>query len=169
MLLGIFEYFLGLVGCLFVYLGAFGSILGICLPVLAAFWSHKSSSTAPWPAPRLEAWRRGTRPPGRSPVRDGPRGAGMARASEKWTPRPKSGCGCQSRFGIPLWLVGEFTHVRTYSSGWIGMFTGGTIWILTHSQMPPPFAQGKWSHLNGISRYLVPPPTLWTWEKWSHL
>ena len=27
--------------------------------------------------------------------------------------------------------VGEFTtHFRTYFSGWIGMFTGGTIWIL---------------------------------------
>ena len=22
--------------------------------------------------------------------------------------------------GIPFWLVGEFTHVRTYFSGWIG-------------------------------------------------
>ena len=35
----------------------------------------------------------------------------------------------------PFWYhfgVGEFTtHFRTYS-GWIGMFTGGTIWILTH-------------------------------------
>ena len=29
--------------------------------------------------------------------------------------------------GMPFWLVGEFTtHVRTYFSGWIGMFTGGT-------------------------------------------
>ena len=32
--------------------------------------------------------------------------------------------------------VGEFTtHFRTYLSGWIGMFTGGTIWILTHGHM----------------------------------
>ena len=32
--------------------------------------------------------------------------------------------------------VGEFTtHVRTYFSGWIGMFTGGTIWILTHGHV----------------------------------
>ena len=31
-----------------------------------------------------------------------------------------------SHFGIPFWLVGEFTtHFRTYFSGWIGMFTGG--------------------------------------------
>ena len=29
--------------------------------------------------------------------------------------------------------VGEFTtHFRTDFSGWIGMFTGGTSWILTH-------------------------------------
>ena len=28
--------------------------------------------------------------------------------------------------GIPFWLVGELTTtVRTYFSGWIGMFTGG--------------------------------------------
>ena len=35
----------------------------------------------------------------------------------------------------PFWLVGEFTtHFRTFC-GWIGMFTGGTIWILTYGQM----------------------------------
>ena len=29
-------------------------------------------------------------------------------------------------------MVGEFTtHFRTYFSAWIGMFNGGTIWILT--------------------------------------
>ena len=27
-------------------------------------------------------------------------------------------------------------HFRTDFSGWIGMFTGGTIWILTHGHMP---------------------------------
>ena len=33
----------------------------------------------------------------------------------------------ENRSGIPCWLVGEFTtHVGTYFSGWIGMFTGGT-------------------------------------------
>ena len=38
--------------------------------------------------------------------------------------------------GIPFWLVGEFTtHFRTYFSGWIGMFTGGTIWLLTHGHI----------------------------------
>ena len=32
--------------------------------------------------------------------------------------------------------VGEFTtHFRTYLSGWIGMFTGVTIWSLTHGQI----------------------------------
>ena len=42
----------------------------------------------------------------------------------------------QNRFGIPFWLVGEFTtHFRTDFSGWIGMFTGGTIWILTHGRL----------------------------------
>ena len=43
--------------------------------------------------------------------------------------------GCGSK---PFWYhfwVGEFTtHLRTYFSGWIGMF-GGTIWILTHSHV----------------------------------
>ena len=32
--------------------------------------------------------------------------------------------------------LGEFTtRLRTYFSGWSGMFTGGTIWILTHGQI----------------------------------
>ena len=32
--------------------------------------------------------------------------------------------------------VGEFTtHFRTYFSGWIGMFTRGTIGVLTHSHV----------------------------------
>ena len=40
--------------------------------------------------------------------------------------------GCGSKPMIPCWLVGEFTaHFSTYFSGWIGMFTGGTIWLLT--------------------------------------
>ena len=47
-----------------------------------------------------------------------------------------NGLGCQNRFGIPFWLVGEFsTHFRAYFSGWIGMFTGGTIWLLTHGPL----------------------------------
>ena len=29
------------------------------------------------------------------------------------------------------------THFRTYFSGWIGMFTGGTIWLLTHGHVFP--------------------------------
>ena len=38
--------------------------------------------------------------------------------------------GCGSKPMVPLW--GRYTtHFRTYFSGWIGMFTGGTIWILT--------------------------------------
>ena len=36
--------------------------------------------------------------------------------------------------GIPFWGRCN-THFRTYSSGWIEMFTGVTIWVLTHSQM----------------------------------
>ena len=38
-------------------------------------------------------------------------------------PRPlafdlKYGCGCQNRFGIPFWLVGDYTtYFRTYFSG----------------------------------------------------
>ena len=32
--------------------------------------------------------------------------------------------------------IGEFTtHFRTCFSGWIGMFTGGTIWILTRASV----------------------------------
>ena len=35
-------------------------------------------------------------------------------------------------------MVGEFTtHFRTYYSGWIGMFTAGTIWLLTHAHVNP--------------------------------
>ena len=42
---------------------------------------------------------------------------------------------CKVAVGQNQWYyfgVGEFTtHFRAYFSGWIGMFTGGTIWILT--------------------------------------
>ena len=35
---------------------------------------------------------------------------------------------------VPFW--GRCTtHFRTYFSGWIGIFTGGTIWILTHGDL----------------------------------
>ena len=45
------------------------------------------------------------------------------------------------RHGIPFWLVGEFTtYFRTYFSDWIGMFTGCTIWILTHAKPAPRIA-----------------------------
>ena len=38
--------------------------------------------------------------------------------------------------GIPFW--GRCTtQFGAYFSGWIGMLTGGTIWILTHGQLPP--------------------------------
>ena len=85
--------------------------------------------------------------------------------------RVRNGGGGQNRFGMPFWWVGEFTtHFRTYFSGdwdvhwghgiltqfWgapprlvflvgIGMFTGGTIWILTHGQM----AVGQKMYQNG--------------------
>ena len=36
---------------------------------------------------------------------------------------------------IPFWGFRCTTHFRTYFSGWIGMFTGATIWVLTHGQM----------------------------------
>ena len=37
-----------------------------------------------------------------------------------------NGCGCQSRFGIPFWLVGEFTtHFRTYLVVGLGCSLGG--------------------------------------------
>ena len=34
---------------------------------------------------------------------------------------------------VPLW-GGCTTHFRTYFTGWIGMLTGGTIWLLAHGQ-----------------------------------
>ena len=41
--------------------------------------------------------------------------------------------------------IGEFTtHFRTDFSGWIGMFTGGTIWVLTQSQMASVFLPNHW-------------------------
>ena len=42
----------------------------------------------------------------------------------------------QNRFGIPFWWVGEFTtrFSRDFSGDWL-MFTGSTIWILTHGHV----------------------------------
>ena len=37
--------------------------------------------------------------------------------------------------GIPFRGFRCTTHFRTYFSGWIGMFTRGTIWVLPHSHM----------------------------------
>ena len=46
--------------------------------------------------------------------------------------------------GYHFGLVGEFTtQFRTYFSGWIGMFTGGTIWML---QPPCNGESGSVSH-----------------------
>ena len=47
------------------------------------------------------------------------------------------GCGCQNHFGIPFWLVGEFTHfgLPILVVGLNRMFTGGTIWLLTHGHV----------------------------------
>ena len=54
----------------------------------------------------------------------------VATGSEAKSVHETNGCGCQSRFGIPFWLVGEFTtHFRTYFSGdYIGcsLGVGGT-------------------------------------------
>ena len=47
--------------------------------------------------------------------------------------RRTHGCGCQNRFGIPFWLVSEFTtHFRTYFSDWDVHWGYG---ILTHGHM----------------------------------
>ena len=48
------------------------------------------------------------------------------------------GCGCQTEWDRILGVFGEFTtHLRSNFSGWIGMFTGGTIWPLTHGHVGP--------------------------------
>ena len=39
------------------------------------------------------------------------------------------------------------THFRTYFSGWIGMFTGGTIWILIYGQFHVYCGCAKWRAL----------------------
>ena len=52
------------------------------------------------------------------------------------------GSGCQNRFGISFLGFWCTTHFRTHFSGWIGMFTGGTIWLLTHGH----FRQGSRVH-----------------------
>ena len=50
----------------------------------------------------------------------------------------RGGRGGQHRFGILVWLVGEFTtHFRTYLGSWIGMSTGGMIRVLTHGHIGP--------------------------------
>ena len=42
--------------------------------------------------------------------------------------------GCVSKPMVPFW--GRcITHFRTYFSGWIGMFTGDTIRVLTHGHI----------------------------------
>ena len=52
--------------------------------------------------------------------------------------------------GIPFWLVGEFTtHFRRDLSGWSGMFTGGTIWVFTHSHLGEPSFRIIPGFLNG--------------------
>ena len=46
----------------------------------------------------------------------------------------RNGRGCQHRFGIPFWLVGEFTtHFRAYCSG--DWDVHGGYGVLAHSQM----------------------------------
>ena len=58
--------------------------------------------------------------------------------------------------GIPFWLVGALTaHFRTYLSGWIGMFTGGTIWILTHGQTTPECHQRN--EIRKMHACIIPP------------
>ena len=42
-----------------------------------------------------------------------------------WKGPMRNGCGCQNRFGIPFWLVGEFTtHFRTYVRWGLGCSLG---------------------------------------------
>ena len=41
------------------------------------------------------------------------------------------------------------THFRTYLSGWIGMLTGGAIWILTHGQVSLGSSEEKHSWMLG--------------------
>ena len=42
----------------------------------------------------------------------------------------------QNHFGIPFWLVGKLTtHLLVRILVGIGMFTEGTIWILTHGHL----------------------------------
>ena len=54
-------------------------------------------------------------------------------ASWKATPLELTWLWVSKPFWEPILVAREFTtQFRTYFSGWIGMFTGGTIWILTH-------------------------------------
>ena len=47
-----------------------------------------------------------------------------------------------------FWLVGECTTpFRTYFSGWIGMFTEGTIWLLTHGIGKRTRSRSNWCKL----------------------
>ena len=59
------------------------------------------------------------------------------------------GCGCQNRFGMPFWLVGEFTtHFRLPIFVGIGMFIGG---------IPPPWPCESYSK-PGIQMVVFPEP-----------
>ena len=56
----------------------------------------------------------------------------------QWLKRTGVTFGCGSKAMGSHFGMGEFTaHVRTYFSGWIGMFTEGTIWVLTHGRLNP--------------------------------
>ena len=86
-------------------------------PRRIARWGTRSRASV-WPRP---FWRRPPPPSSSCP--------------SSITRRETSGHGCG---GQHQWSHFEgfqcTTHVRTYLSGWIGMFTG-TIWILTHGHM----------------------------------
>ena len=57
---------------------------------------------------------------------------GSILGSPIFDPRPH-GCGSKP-MGSHFW-IGAPPFFRTYFSGWIGKFTGGTIWVLTHGHV----------------------------------
>ena len=66
----------------------------------------------PW-APAAPRWFSGRRK-----ADPGPRTPASSRSESCPLTARIDGCGCQNRYGIPFWLVGEFTtHFRTYFSG----------------------------------------------------
>ena len=116
----------------------------------SAFRSARSDVRRGRRARRCPRRNRGSAWHGPSRLGATPRAQGK-RLAETWG--PKSIWLWVKTDGIPFWGFRCTTHFRTYFSGWIGMFTGGTIWTLTHGQYVSACTEHKDSGSSPRCRY----------------